>query len=159
VRRARVGAMSKKSQSSGAGNARQQAEENERWTEREEKMRERQWQMFERLLAVAGTLLERVLFRRKREATLAEVSRMLELAAQLGRLATDPGNSRDGVSAGWSPAFEAEWERSLLKVYGPEWVAGRKAREGRQGPGGRSQETGNSPAFTRAAARKGVEAV
>jgi hypothetical protein len=97
------------------------ANNTQEWTEREHTLREKEWEMADTLLATARALFRRFLFRQKHEPTLAEITRMLDLASHLGRLATGLANRRQEVSASWSePQFDPEWERALIKIYGPK---------------------------------------
>jgi hypothetical protein len=89
-----------------------------KWTHREEQFREQEWEAAQRLLTTARVLLRRVLFRPESAASLTEISRLLDLASKLGRLATGLANHREEISGPDGGPIRVEFERALQKIYG-----------------------------------------
>lgn len=66
--------------------AREQAEHEQEWNRRGEQLREQEWEMAQKLLSTARALLRRILVRSDFQASLTQVSKMLDLTSKLGRL-------------------------------------------------------------------------
>ena len=88
------------------------------WLKRQEAVREREWEMHERCIAAAKRALAAFMEREKVYANLADISRMLEVASKLGRLATGMATDRTESSVEVEGKLDVEWEVALRKVYG-----------------------------------------
>jgi hypothetical protein len=118
------------------------------WLKRQQEVREREWEMHERCIAAAKRALAAFMEREKVYANLADVSRILEVASKLGRLATGLATDRTESSVEVEAKLDVDWEIALRKVYGgarPEVVdmeAGETARLRDQGPRNHGTEEG-----------------
>jgi hypothetical protein len=90
----------------------------EPWERRSEQLREQEWAMAQKLLTAAGALLRRVLARRETEASVNEITRMLDLASRLGRLATGLQTERTEITGPDGGPISLEVEVALRKIYG-----------------------------------------
>ena len=88
------------------------------WLKRQEEVREREWEMLERCIAAAKRALAAFMEREKVYANLADISRMLEVASKLGRLATGMATDRTESAVEVEGKLDVEWEVALRKVYG-----------------------------------------
>ena len=91
----------------------------EKWGARGEQLREQEWDLAQKLIRTAIVLLERHRKCPSREATLAEITRMLDLASRLGRLATNLQTDKTETAGRVDVSFRVELEAALKKVYGP----------------------------------------
>ena len=81
-------------------------------------LRDAEWETAQELLATARSLLRRIVYREPRKTSLTEISRMLDIASKLGRLATGLAVHPDGLPESSAPRLDDQWERALEKVYG-----------------------------------------
>ena len=88
------------------------------WLKRQQEVREREWDMHEKCIAAAKRALAAFMEREKVYANLADISRMLEVASKLGRLATGMATDRTESSVEVEGKLDVEWEVALRKVYG-----------------------------------------
>jgi len=88
------------------------------WNARGEQLREQEWDTSQKLIRAAVILLERIRKRPGQEASFAEITRMLDLASRLGRLATGLETEKTEVTGRVDVAFRLELASALKKVYG-----------------------------------------
>lgn len=88
------------------------------WVKRQQEIREREWEMHEKCIAAAKRGLAAFMEREKVYANLADISRMLEVASKLGRLATGMATDKTEVTGEDGGAIRVELEAALKKVYG-----------------------------------------
>lgn len=91
----------------------------DKWGARGEQLREQEWDVAQKLIRTATILLERLRKRPNHEATLAEITRMLDVASRLGRLATNLQTDKTETTGHVDVSFRVELEAALKKVYGP----------------------------------------
>jgi hypothetical protein len=87
------------------------------WLKRAEQVREREWQMHERCIAVAEKALKAFMDREKVYANLADISRILEVASKLGRLAAGMATEKTEVTGEDGGPIRVEFEAMLKKIY------------------------------------------
>ena len=88
------------------------------WAERAQAFKEKEWAAAENLLAVAQTVLRSFTERDPADITLTEVSRALEVASKLGRLATGLATEHQEVTGADGGPIRIEVEAALKKIYG-----------------------------------------
>ena len=88
------------------------------WIKRREQVREREWQMHEKCIAAAQRAFEAFMAREKVYANLADISRMLEVASKLGRLAAGMATDKTEITGEDGGPIRIELEAALKKVYG-----------------------------------------
>jgi hypothetical protein len=88
------------------------------WLKRQTEVREREWQMHGRCVAAAERALKAFMEREKVYANLADISRILEVASKLGRLATGMATDRTEVTGEDGGPIQVEFEVALKKIYG-----------------------------------------
>jgi hypothetical protein len=88
------------------------------WVKRQQEVREREWEMHEKCIAAAKRGLAAFMEREKVYANLADISRMLEVASKLGRLATGMATDKTEVTGEDGGPIRLELEAALKKVYG-----------------------------------------
>ncbi len=89
------------------------------WSRRAEQLRDQEWNTAQELLDTASALLRRVRHRPGLDASLAEVSRMLDLASRLGRLATGLQTDKTEIAGKVDLSLRLQLESSLKRIYGP----------------------------------------
>src|SRR5688572_23378007 len=89
------------------------------WLKRSEQVREREWQMHEQCILAAERALKAFMAREKVYANLADISRILEVASKLGRLASGMATDRTELTGEDGGPIRIEFEMMLNKVYGP----------------------------------------
>lgn len=88
------------------------------WVKRQQEVREREWEMHEKCIAAAKRGLAAFMEREKVYANLADISRVLEVASKLGRLATGMATDKTEVTGEGGGPIRVELEAALKKVYG-----------------------------------------
>ena len=88
------------------------------WPGRSEQLRQQEWAMAQKLLAAAGALLDRLRFQSVAEASYSDVTRLLDLASRLGRLATGLQTDSTEVTGPGGGPISIEVEVALRKIYG-----------------------------------------
>jgi hypothetical protein len=87
------------------------------WLKRAEQVREREWQMHEQCILAAERALKAFMAREKVYANLADISRILEVASKLGRLAAGMATDRTEVTGEDGGPIRVEFEAMLKKIY------------------------------------------
>ena len=88
------------------------------WLKRQQALRETEWEMHEKCIAAAKRGLAAFMEREKVYANLADISRMLEVASKLGRLASGLATDKTEVTGEDGGPIRIELEAALKKVYG-----------------------------------------
>lgn len=88
------------------------------WLKRQQTLRQTEWEMHEKCIAAAKRGLAAFMEREKVYANLADISRMLEVASRLGRLASGLATDKTEVTGEDGGAIRIEFEAALKKVYG-----------------------------------------
>jgi hypothetical protein len=88
------------------------------WLKRQQEVGEREWEMHEKCIAAAKRGLAAFMDREKVYANLGDISRMLEVASKLGRLATGLATDKTEVTGEDGGPIRIELEAALKKVYG-----------------------------------------
>jgi len=88
------------------------------WLKRQQEVREREWEMHEKCIAAAKRGLAAFMEREKVYANLADISRMLEVARKLGRLASGLATDKTEITGEDGGPIRLELEAALKKVYG-----------------------------------------
>ena len=88
------------------------------WLKRQQTLRQTEWEMHEKCIAAAKRGLAAFMEREKVYANLADISRMLEVASRLGRLASGLATDKTEVTGEDGGAIRVEFEAALKKVYG-----------------------------------------
>ena len=89
------------------------------WERRSDQLREQEWETAQRLLAAARKMLRRILHRPNSSASFAEITRMLDLASRLGRLATGLATEHQELSGPGGQPIPVAISAALDKIYGP----------------------------------------
>lgn len=88
------------------------------WLKRAEDVREREWEMHEKCIEAARRALRAFMEREKVYANLADISRILEVASKLGRLASGMATDKTEVTGEDGGPLRVELSAALNKVYG-----------------------------------------
>ena len=88
------------------------------WLKRQRTLRETEWEMHEKCIGAAKKAFDAFMSREKVYANLADISRMLEIASKLGRLASGLATDKTEVTGEDGGAIRVEFEAALKKVYG-----------------------------------------
>ncbi len=88
------------------------------WLRRQQTLRETEWQMHEECIAAAKRGLKAFMEREKVYANLADISRMLEVASKLGRLASGMATDKTELTGEDGGPIRVELSAALEKVYG-----------------------------------------
>jgi hypothetical protein len=88
------------------------------WLKRTEAVRASEWEMHEKCIAAARRGLAAFLEREKVYANLADISRILEVASKLGRLASGMATDRTELTGEDGGPLRVELSAALNKVYG-----------------------------------------
>ncbi len=88
------------------------------WLKRQQALRETEWEMHEKCIGAAKKAFDAFMSREKVYANLADISRMLEVASRLGRLASGLATDKTEVTGEDGGAIRVEFEAALKKVYG-----------------------------------------
>ena len=100
------------------------------WLKRQQEVREREWKMHEKCIAAAERGLKAFMEREKVYANLADISRILEVASKLGRLASGMATDKTEVTGEDGGPIRVELVAALNKIYGE-----RRGRGGSAGAG------------------------
>jgi hypothetical protein len=87
------------------------------WLKRAEDVREREWEMHEKCIDAARRALKAFMEREKVYANLADISRILEVASKLGRLAAGMATDKTEVTGEDGGPIRVEFEAMLKKIY------------------------------------------
>jgi hypothetical protein len=87
------------------------------WLKRAEDVREREWEMHEKCIDAARRALKAFMDREKVYANLADISRILEVASKLGRLAAGMATDKTEVTGEDGGPIRVEFEAMLKKIY------------------------------------------
>ena len=88
------------------------------WLKRTEAVREREWEMHEKCIEAARRGLKAFMEREKVYANLADISRILEVASKLGRLASGMATDKTELTGEDGGPLRVELSAALAKVYG-----------------------------------------
>jgi hypothetical protein len=88
------------------------------WLKRQQDLREAEWEMHEKCIGAAKKAFDAFMSREKVYANLADISRMLEVASKLGRLASGLATDKTEVTGEDGGPIRLELEAALKKVYG-----------------------------------------
>jgi len=88
------------------------------WLKRQQTLRETEWEMHEKCIAAAKRGLAAFEAREKVYANLADISRILEVASKLGRLASGLATDRTELTGEEGGAIRVELTAALNKIYG-----------------------------------------
>ena len=112
------------------------------WMTRQQELREREWEMHEKCIEAARRGLKAFMEREKVYANLADISRILEVASKLGRLASGMATDRTELTGEDGGPLRVELSAALNKVYGAAFESGelRVESETRPHPGPLPQE-------------------
>ena len=88
------------------------------WLGRQQSLRETEWQMHEKCIEAARRGLKAFMEREKVYANLADISRMLEVASKLGRLASGMATDKTELTGEDGGPLRVELSAALAKVYG-----------------------------------------
>lgn len=120
------------------------------WLQREQALREEEWDMHEKCIAAAKRGLAAYMEREKVYANLADIARMLEVASKLGRLATGMATDKTEVTGEDGGPIRVELAVALNKIYG-------EVVDVSEVPGVGSQVSGGSQSLLTSAAREGTK--
>jgi hypothetical protein len=87
------------------------------WLKRAEEVREREWEMHEKCIDATRRALKAFMEREKVYANLADISRILEVASKLGRLAAGMATEKTEVTGEDGGPIRIEFEAMLKKIY------------------------------------------
>jgi hypothetical protein len=88
------------------------------WLTRQQSLRETEWEMHEKCIAAAKRALAAFLEKDKVYANLADISRVLEVASKLGRLASGMPTDRTELTGEDGGPIRVELSAALEKIYG-----------------------------------------
>jgi hypothetical protein len=88
------------------------------WLKRTEEVREREWEMHEKCIEAARRGLKAFMEREKVYANLSDISRILEVASKLGRLASGMATDKTEVTGEDGGPLRVELSAALERVYG-----------------------------------------
>ena len=88
------------------------------WTDRAQTFKAREWAAAEKLLASAQAVLDSFAGRDPNEISLSEVSRALEVASKIGRLATGLATDHQELTGPENGPLQIEITAALNKIYG-----------------------------------------
>jgi len=88
------------------------------WLTRQQEVRESEWAMHEKCIEAARRGLKAFMEREKVYANLADISRILEVASKLGRLASGMATDRTELTGEDGGPLRVELSAALAKVYG-----------------------------------------
>ena len=89
------------------------------WLTRQERVRDREWALHEKAIAAAEKALDAFMAKETVYANLADISRILEVASRLGRLASGMATDRTEITGLDGGPIEIALSAALNKVYGP----------------------------------------
>ncbi len=89
------------------------------WLARQERVRDREWALHEKAIAAAEKALDAFMAKETVYANLADISRILEVASRLGRLASGMATDRTEITGLDGGPIEIALTAALNKVYGP----------------------------------------
>jgi len=87
------------------------------WLKRQTEVREREWRLHEKCIAAAEKALDVFLAKETVYANLADISRILEVASKMGRLATGMATDRTELVGEDGGPIQIEFEAALRKIY------------------------------------------
>jgi hypothetical protein len=90
----------------------------ETWAKRHDEFREREWNVGAKLLAVAHRCLDALATKDPDDATLAEVSRAIDVADRIARLSLDLATINAHLNADINATVRIEAQTALDKIYG-----------------------------------------
>jgi hypothetical protein len=88
------------------------------WLTRQTEVREREWRLHEKCIAAVEKALAAFMEKEKVYANLADISRMLEVASKLGRLATGMATDKTELVGEDGGPIQVEFKAALEKIYG-----------------------------------------
>ena len=88
------------------------------WLTRQQKLREREWELHEKCIAAAERGLKAFMEREKVYANLSDIARILELASRLGRLACGMATDKTEITGEDGGPIRVELSAALQKIYG-----------------------------------------
>ena len=101
------------------------------WLQRTQEVRETEWEMHRKCIVAAQKALNTFMEREKQYANLADISRMLEVASKLGRLASGMATEKTEMMGAVVGSISIEFKAALEKIYG-DVVEGEVVVENRQ---------------------------
>jgi hypothetical protein len=121
------------------------------WGKRQQQLRETEWEMHEKCIAAARRALTAFLEREKVYANLADISRILEVASKLGRLASGMATDKTELSGEDGGPIRVELSAALNKIYGdggkPQRRGGTEKAVDVEVVGGTPATAGETPAL------------
>lgn len=88
------------------------------WLTRQQQVREREWEMHEKCIAAAKRALDAFMAKSTVYANLADISRILEVASRLGRLASGMATDKTELTGADGGPIQIELTAALNKIYG-----------------------------------------
>lgn len=88
------------------------------WAKRAGELREKEWEITQKALALVSKLMDRLLKRMRGRATIQDTARLLEIASKVGRLSTGLATERGELSGVDGEPIKVDLEIALKKVYG-----------------------------------------
>lgn len=89
------------------------------WAVRSQKLKEKEWDIANKLMDGGKLLLERLLNKQERKLTGSDVARLLEVASKLGRLSTGMATEQTAVAIGTQNTHGGvDFTTALVKAYG-----------------------------------------
>ena len=88
------------------------------WLTRQQMIREREWEMHEKCIEAARRGLKAFMEREKVYANLSDISRILEVASRLGRLASGMPTDKTELTGEDGGPLRIELSAALSKIYG-----------------------------------------
>lgn len=89
------------------------------WLNRQTEVREREWRLHEKCIAAAERALDAFMAKSSVYANLGDISRILEVASKLGRLASGMATDRTEITGEGGGPIQIELTAALNKIYGP----------------------------------------
>jgi len=116
------------------------------WLKRQQQLRDKEWEMHEKCIDAARRGLKAFMEREKIYANLADISRILEVASKLGRLASGMPTDRTELTGEDGGPLRVEISAALNKVYGEVVDVGVESTSPQPSP--QSGEGGALPALS-----------
>jgi hypothetical protein len=89
------------------------------WAVRSQKLKEKEWDIANRLMDGGKILLERLLAKQERKLTGSDVARLLEVASKLGRLSAGMATEQTAIAVGTQNTHGGvDFSAALVKAYG-----------------------------------------
>ena len=107
------------------------------WAVRAQKLKEKEWDIANRLMDGGKILLERLLAKQERKLTGSDVARLLEVASKLGRLSTGMATEQSAIAIGTTNgSVGVDFSAALVKAYGGDEKGVEGSMRSSTGPSG-----------------------